>query len=436
MATRHIPRSPMGTHTHFGDDYGAYFDTPAPQTEPSGSVSGHHGSVGPHSRQSTVVPYSRATHSRATSRSRATATPTHFDLPDDDNVPVRTRAVTPSGDLGDDWSSHVHEHSLPPTPSPPPLQGLPEDFTARPNPAVGIPGGPIVQRDLDELEAMTVLAMSDYDASRLVCVTTQQGPNLTCLPTAAGVVSQQPPSTPGMFGPIRHTRASEGHNRVWADTARLYGGERFSAQRKHAFFTATGWELVQVPRYDGLSSYRQYEYHRRSRDVPQWIFIAPTTHQVFALGAMTHSLTSGYVDLLDEWHKASTTRKAGTMVLMNPKSGHARASYLSGRPRSAGAFWPSPTDSRTLREDQANTLEIVLRIAKIVLRHDIPWGIASDGWRHFVVQGPAAEGNVSISRSWGWEEEEKRLEPLEFLTELADEMFATMAEQFVNYAYP
>ncbi|WP_260644516.1 hypothetical protein, partial [Staphylococcus aureus] len=60
---------------------------------------------------------------------------------------------------------------------------------------------------------------------------------------------------------------------------------------------------------------------------------------------------------------------------MNPKSDHARAAYLTGRPRSASPFWPDAADSRTLREDEGNALEIVLLIAKIVLRRDIPWGV-------------------------------------------------------------
>ncbi|MCT6562810.1 hypothetical protein N4307_14625, partial [Staphylococcus aureus] len=88
-----------------------------------------------------------------------------------------------------------------------------------------------------------------------------------------------------------------------------------------------------------------------------------------------HSLTSDHVDHLDSWHKTSTQRKTNTMVLMNPKSDHARAAYLTGRPRSASPFWPDAADSRTLREDEGNALEIVLLIAKIVLRRDIPWGV-------------------------------------------------------------
>ncbi|KAL1413685.1 hypothetical protein Q8F55_001464 [Vanrija albida] len=302
---------------------------------------------------------------------------------------------------------------------------LPADNVAKgsrsPSPApttATLPESP--RRPPPPLTADAVEAMNDVFALRCMAEAVRHGDGFSAVPTTP--VHQT-------FGPIRN----KGNQKKVQPYA--LRSQRWPEKRKAEFLHATGWELVPVRQ----TGYRHFHVHEAFGDeVPNWIFIAPVTQQVFALGGLAYSLTDDYVDLLDDWHSASTKRGVPTMVL-HTMNDHERAAHLTGRSRGIAPFVPDKNDSRTLRLDQVRALELVLRIAGVVMCVSVPWGIATDGKRHFVISGPVLEGNVSVSRSWGCEYDDTELpavEPQQMASKLTDTLFTAMAGMFVNLVYP
>ncbi|WOO76493.1 uncharacterized protein LOC62_01G000115 [Vanrija pseudolonga] len=218
----------------------------------------------------------------------------------------------------------------------------------------------------------------------------------------------------------------DGFVEVLVDAPYFSEGEEVTPAFREAFKLLTGWQYVQVPRF----SYTSTEYLLAGAE--KWVLITPSTNQVFALGAFMEKMTDGMVDALDSWADNARVHALPTDIIEQHATGLISGHHLAAA--DAPFTFPVEGSDLTLDDDECTAVHMVLQVAKVVLYLAAPYGIVTNGTRHFAIAGLMPYRNVSISRSWGHWVDGQRLPHLAGLT--PDTIFDALAKLLCSHAYP
>lgn len=218
----------------------------------------------------------------------------------------------------------------------------------------------------------------------------------------------------------------DGFEEVLVDEPYFTEGEEVTPAFREAFKLLTGWQYVQVPRF----SYSLTEYSLAG--AAKWILITPRTNQVFALGAFMEKMTDGMVDALDSWADNSRVHVLPTDIVEHSASGEISGHHLAST--DARPTRPVEGSDLNLDGDEIIAVHMVLQVAKVVLHVAAPYGIVTNGTRHFAISGLVQHCSIHISNSWGHWADGQRLPHLAGLT--PDTIFDALAKLLCERAYP